>query len=100
MLQTILISVARVAVVTGISIAWCKWYMDKKKKQQIGGQNMTEKKVYTRRIAYELRLKGFKIIRLEPNPNRPEFNIYVFQSTPELESAFKEIVERQEVKQI
>lgn len=55
---------------------------------------MTEKKVYTRRIAYELRLKGFKIIRLEPNPNKPEFNIYVFQSTPELESAFKEIVER------
>ena len=57
---------------------------------------MTEKKVYTRRIAYELRLKGFKIIRLEPNPNRPEFNIYVFQNTPELESAFKEVVERQE----
>lgn len=55
---------------------------------------MTEKKIYTRRIAYELRLKGFKIIRLEPNPNRPEFNIYVFQNTPELESAFKEIVER------
>ena len=58
---------------------------------------MTEKKVYTRRIAYELRLKGFKIIRLEPNPNRPEFNIYVFQSTPELESAFKEIVEGREI---
>ena len=32
MLQTILISVAHVAIVTGISIAWCKWYMDKKKK--------------------------------------------------------------------
>ena len=58
---------------------------------------MTEKKDYTRRITNEIRLKGFKIIRLEPNPNRPEFNIYVFQSTPELESAFKEIVERQEV---
>ena len=36
---------------------------------------MTEKKVYTKRIAYELRLKGFKIIRLEPNPNKPELNI-------------------------
>jgi hypothetical protein len=31
MLQTILISVARVTIVTGISIAWCKWYMDKKR---------------------------------------------------------------------
>ena len=31
MLQIILISVAHVAIVTGISIAWCKWYMDKKR---------------------------------------------------------------------
>ena len=55
---------------------------------------MTEERGYTRRRACELRLKGFKMIRLEPNPNKPEFNIYVFQNTPELESAFKEIVER------
>ena len=31
MLQTILISVAHVVIVTGISIAWCKWYIDKKR---------------------------------------------------------------------
>ena len=26
-----LLTIARVAIVTGISIAWCKWYMDKKR---------------------------------------------------------------------
>lgn len=45
---------------------------------------MSEKVIYTKRIAYELRKQGFPIVRVEVNPNKPEFDCYVFAETPEL----------------
>lgn len=42
---------------------------------------MKEKVIYTRRVAYELRKMGFPIVRVEINPNKPEFDCYVFEET-------------------
>ena len=39
------------------------------------------KTIYTRRVAYELRKQGFKLLRVEINPNKPEFDCYVFEVT-------------------
>ena len=48
---------------------------------------MKEKIIYTKRIAYELRKQGFPIVRVEVNPNKPEFDCYVFQETEEFINA-------------
>lgn len=48
---------------------------------------METKKIYTRKLAYELRKMGFKILRTEPNPYKPEFNLYIFEDTPEFQEA-------------
>ena len=45
---------------------------------------MKEKIIYTKRIAYELRKQGFPIVRVEVNPNKPEFDCWVFAETAEL----------------
>ena len=51
-----------------------------------GRTNMTKKsnetkRIYTKSVALELRKRGFKIIRTEPNENKPEFDVYVFEET-------------------
>lgn len=51
-----------------------------------------EKIVYARWIAYQLRLRGFKLIRITPNPIKIGFDAFVFEDSPELEKAFGEIV--------
>lgn len=50
--------------------------------------------IYTRRIAYQLRLQGFKIIRTEVNPNFPQYDTYVFENSPELQKAFLALVQK------
>lgn len=40
--------------------------------------------IYTRWVAFELRKSGFEILRVEPNPNKPEFDCYVFADSPGL----------------
>ena len=52
---------------------------------------MTNKifRVYTRRIAYELRKQGYKIIGTEINEFHPEFTIWLFEETPEFLIAFR-----------
>lgn len=45
---------------------------------------METKIIYSRNVAYELRKKGFKILRTEPNPRKPQFDLYVFEASPEL----------------
>jgi len=47
--------------------------------------------VYTRWVAYELRKKGFKIVKVQPNPNKPEFDCYLFKDSKALHEAMKEI---------
>ncbi len=44
--------------------------------------NPREKKIYTKQVAYYLRQQGFKIIRVEPNENKPEFDAYIFEASP------------------
>ena len=50
---------------------------------------MKTKKIYTRKLAYYLRLKGFKIIRVEPNEVKPEYDAYIFEDTVELRQAMR-----------
>lgn len=45
---------------------------------------MNEKIIYSKWLAYELRKLGFKIIRMDINPNYPQYDIYVFENTPRL----------------
>ena len=52
---------------------------------------MNEFVVYSKWLAYELRVKGFKIIRTEVNKNFPQFNVWVFEETEELIAAFEEL---------
>lgn len=56
---------------------------------------MNEKVIYTRRVAYELRRQGFVILRVEPNPNKPEFDCWVFKDTQELADALTAITKQQ-----
>lgn len=44
-------------------------------------------KVYSRRVALELRKQGFKIIKTEVNYKRPQFDVYCFEKTEKLEKA-------------
>lgn len=50
------------------------------------------KKIYSKKVALELRKRGFKIVGTEPNSNFPQFDVYLFESTPELENAFNGIM--------
>lgn len=45
------------------------------------------KRVFTRKLAVYLREQGFKIVRTEVNYKKPQFDIYVFEDTPDLELA-------------
>lgn len=57
--------------------------------------NMTnEKKIFNRRLALALREKGFDIIKTEPNFYKPEFNVYIFKDSDELQSALTEITQK------
>lgn len=47
-----------------------------------------EKIVYTRWLANELVKMGFPVVRIEQNPNKPEFDCYVFAETAEFKLAF------------
>lgn len=48
-------------------------------------------RIYTKRIAYELRKQGFKFLGTDINENFPQFLVYLFEDTPELHKALVEI---------
>lgn len=52
---------------------------------------MKEFIVYTRRIAFELKKQGFKIIRTEVNPTHPQFECWIFEATPNFKTAFERL---------
>ena len=54
-----------------------------------------EKKIFNRRLALALRKKGFDIIKTEPNFYKPEFNVYIFEDSDELQSALTEITQKE-----
>ena len=49
------------------------------------------KRIYSKSVALELRKRGFKIIRTEPNERYPQFDSYIFQGGKALENALTEI---------
>ena len=50
--------------------------------------------VYSRWLAYELRKMGFKIEEVQPNPNKPEFDCYLFKDSKDLQSTIRELGSR------
>lgn len=60
--------------------------------------NMTketnEKKIFNRKLALELRKRGFRIIKTEPNFYKPEFDVYIFKDSVELQSALTDITQK------
>lgn len=40
---------------------------------------MKYKKIFTKPLAYELRKLGYRIIKVEPNYNYPECDVYTFE---------------------
>ncbi len=53
---------------------------------------MNTKKIFTKRLAIYLRKKGFKIIDVMVNSNKPQHDIYVFEDTVELQEAIAEFM--------
>ena len=45
--------------------------------------------VYTKKIAYELRTKGFKLIRTGINPNFPQYITYIFEDSDTLQQEMR-----------
>lgn len=43
--------------------------------------------IYTKRIAYELRQQGFKLLRTGINPNFPQYNTFIFEDSEEFQKA-------------
>lgn len=54
---------------------------------------METKLIFSKDIAYFLRCKGFKIIKVEPNPNKPQFDAYRFEDTERLKECLDEYME-------
>lgn len=50
------------------------------------------KKIFTSRIAFELRKMGFDIIKTEINPNHPQFDVYCFEETEEFNRALDNLL--------
>ena len=47
---------------------------------------MKIKKVFTKKLAIYLRNNGFEIVKTEVNYKFPQYDVYVFEDTPELTS--------------
>lgn len=48
--------------------------------------------IYTKKLAYELRERGFKIERTGINRNHPQFDTYIFRNSEKLQDAIHDIV--------
>ena len=53
-----------------------------------------EKRIYAKWLAYELRKQGFQIIRTEVNEHYPQFDVFVFKFTPELDEALDKLARK------
>lgn len=51
---------------------------------------MMTKKIFTRKLAIYLREKGFRILKTEVNFKYPQYDVFVFEDTPELLDAILE----------
>lgn len=55
---------------------------------------MQEKIIYMPWIAAKLRQQGFKLLRTDVNPHKPQFDTYVFEETPELLEALTKLTQK------
>lgn len=55
---------------------------------------MTEYIVYMPYVAAALRNRGFKLLRVEANPKKPQYDCYVFECSQELLNAINEITRK------
>ena len=51
-----------------------------------------EKIIYSKRLALELRKRGFQLLRTGINENFPQYNTYIFENTKELSQAIAELI--------
>lgn len=51
-------------------------------------QKIELKRIYTRKLAYELRMLGNKIVKVEANPTKPQFDVYVFKNDERFQSSY------------
>lgn len=54
---------------------------------------MREKIIFSKRVAYELRKRGCKLLRTEPSKFKPQFDVYVFEETNKLLEVLTELTE-------
>lgn len=53
-----------------------------------------EKVIYSKWLAYELRVRGFNLLRTGVNENFPQYNTWVFEDTVELQKAITELTQK------
>lgn len=57
-----------------------------------------DKIIYSKRIAYGLRKLGFRMLKTDINPYRPELTCYIFPQSDELEAAMGKILKESKQK--
>ena len=50
--------------------------------------------IYSRRLAYALRQQGFRIIRTEVNELKPQFDVYIFENSVDLQIAITSLTRK------
>lgn len=50
--------------------------------------------IFMRQVALKLEKRGFKLLKIEPNKKKPQFNVYYFEDTIGLHNALVEIAAR------
>jgi hypothetical protein len=55
---------------------------------------MKEYIIYTKWVAYKLRKAGFRIIRVDVNPNKPQFDCYVFEDSDNFQKTLTAITSK------
>lgn len=55
---------------------------------------MKEKIIYSKWLAYELRARGFELLRVGINKNFPQYNTYIFQNSIELKEAIEALTNK------
>lgn len=54
-------------------------------------------RIYTRWLAYELRKNGFRIVGTEINMYHPEFTVWLFEDSAELQRAIPTLVAKRQI---
>lgn len=61
--------------------------------------NTNEQTVYSRAIAIELQLQGFKVIRIEKNPFNLKYDCYIFDRSPLFDLALSTVIAKRKNKE-